>query len=143
MLITVQAVPLAEVVADWLVLGVWEQEAGDGAPADLDAKLDGLLTRLRTQGDLLGKLKELTPIYQTPGLAARRLLLVGFGPRQNADFTSLLSACAAAAKMLSGKPCARIALALPHNVPSLPADTVLSRQQHRRHSQVEHGTHAP
>src|SRR3954469_9791861 len=100
MRLNLQATPAAEVAADWLIVGSWESEA----PPTIDAKLGGLLSKLRDQGDLLGKAKELTPIYQAVGLAANRLLVVGLGPRGKADYASLLASMAAAAKMLSTKP---------------------------------------
>ena len=122
MRLTVQSSPLSEVAADWLVVGLWEKDALPHGVADLDAKLGGLLTKLREQGDIAGKAKELTPLYQCAGIAARRLLLVGLGPRDKADFAALLSATAAAAKMISGKSCQRIAMALPD---ALNADATL------------------
>ena len=112
-------------MADWLIAGIWEKEHLDAPVAELDAKLGGVLGQLREQGDVLGKAKELTPIYQAANIAARRLLLVGLGSRDKADFASLLAATAAAAKMLSSKTQPRIALALPQDVPSLDADAVL------------------
>jgi leucyl aminopeptidase len=125
MRLTIQSSPLPEIAADWLIVGVWEKETSDATFNDLDAKLGGLLAKLREQGDLLGKPKELTPVYQLSGLAAKRLLLVGLGARDKADFASLLSATAAAAKTLSSKPCARIAMALPATPPSLNAEAVI------------------
>ena len=110
---TLQASPLPEVAADWLVVGLWENASLAGNLLELDAKLGGLVTRLREQGDLTGKAKELTPLFQSANLAARRVLLVGLGPREKADFAGLLAATAAAAKMLSIKPCQRVAVALP------------------------------
>ena len=120
MRLTSQSSPLSEVAADWLIVGLWEKESPS---AELDAKLGGLLTKLREQGDVAGKAKELTPIYQPTGIAAKRLLLVGLGTREQADFASLLAASAAAAKILSAKPTKRIAMALPEGV--LNADAVL------------------
>jgi leucyl aminopeptidase len=111
--VTLQIALLSEIVADWLIVPLWEKDAPAGNVAELDARLGGLLAKLREQGDVAGKAKELTPIYQTAGIAAKRLLLLGLGPRDRADFASLLSASAAAARMLSAKPCGRIAFALP------------------------------
>src|SRR5262245_23761741 len=104
MRITLKTSPPAEISADWLVVGLWEKEGLTGAAAQIDAKLGGLLTTLREQGDAVGKAKELTPLYQVSGVAARRVLLVGLGPRDKADFASVLAALAAAAKMLSARP---------------------------------------
>ena len=63
-------------------------------------------TVITTVGDdaKAGKAKELTPIYRATGLAAKRLLFVGLGPRDKADYASLLASMAAAAKMISSKP---------------------------------------
>ena len=112
MRLTVQSTSITEVAADWLIVGLWENEA----PPPLDAKLDGLFAKLREQGDVTGKAKELTPLYQNPGIAAKRLLLVGLGPRDKADYASLLASTAAAAKMLSTKPTQRLAIVLPVGV---------------------------
>jgi leucyl aminopeptidase len=123
--LSLQSSPLAEVVADWLVVPLWEQASPRGHALEIDARLGGLVAKLIEQGDVVGKAKELTPLYQNAGLAAKRLLLLGLGPRDQADFASLLSCTAAAAKMLSSKPNQRIALALPDGVPGLNADAVL------------------
>ena len=90
MRLTLQSSPLADVAANWLVVGLWEKAPFSGNIAQLDAKLGGLLTKLREQGDVAGKAKELTPLYQATGIAANRILLVGLGPRDKADFASLL-----------------------------------------------------
>lgn len=111
--------PLAAVEADWLVVGVWENGELDAAAAELDQALGGLLGRLRQQGDAAGKAKELTPLLHCPGIAARRLLLVGLGQRAKADFAALVQAAAAAAKSITTKQYNRIALALPDAVPGL------------------------
>jgi leucyl aminopeptidase len=108
-----QITPLAEIDADWLVIPHWEKDALSSEAQAIDAKLSGVLTKLREQGDANGKAKELTPLYHVEGVAAKRVLLVGLGPRDKSDFASVLSGYAAAAKMLSSKPSERIALALP------------------------------
>src|SRR5260370_1334909 len=130
MRLTLQSSLLAEVAADWLILPVWEDELPSGSAPKLDAKLGGVLSLLREQGDVAGKAKELTPLYQSLDFAARRLLLVGLGTRKDADFASLLSCTAAAAKMLSAKPNQRIAMVLPQGVPTLSADAVLRSCAH-------------
>src|SRR5260370_27680659 len=130
MRLTLQSSLLAEVAADWLILPVWEDELPSGSAPKLDAKLGGVLSLLREQGDVAGKAKELTPLYQSLDFAARRLLLVGLGTRKDADFASLLSCTAAAAKMLSAKPNQRIAMLLPQGVPTLSADAVLRSCAH-------------
>lgn len=115
MRLILQASPLAEIAADWLIVPVFENEMSAGDIAELDARLGGLFGKLREQGDLAGKAKELTPIYAAP-IAARRVLLAGMGPRDKADFAALVSGSAAAARLVSSKPAGRIAFALPGGI---------------------------
>src|SRR5262249_2571179 len=92
---------LAEVEADWLIVGVWEQEGLCGALPELDARLGGALTRLVAQGDVTGKARELTPVLDVHGIGAKRILAVGLGPRAKIDFAGLVGAAAAAARSLT------------------------------------------
>jgi leucyl aminopeptidase len=119
MQLTAQFAPLFEVQADWLLVGVWEDEAFTGALAQLDAQLGGLLARLRQAGDITGKPNELTPLLGRNGAAAERLLVVGLGKRDTADRARLSDAAAAAARAVTGKQRGRIACAVPENVPGL------------------------
>src|SRR5436309_1391577 len=114
-----QFLPLAEVQADWLIVPAWEDEDLSGTAATLDTRLDGLLARLREKKDISGKANDLTPLLGHAGLAAERLLVVGLGKRSKADRSVLHDAAAAAARSITGKKIARIALALPEDVPGL------------------------
>lgn len=111
--------PLADVAADWLVVPLWEEPDLAGAPAALDDRLDGLLGRLQQAGDITGKAKELTPLLDPPGIAADRVMVVGLGKRQSAGRPGLTDAAAAAARAITGKQRARVALAIPEDVPGL------------------------
>src|SRR5208282_3947883 len=84
----------------------------------------GVLSRLREAGDISGKANELTPLLDRSGLAARRLLAVGLGKRKQAERIGLIDAAAAAARFVTDKKRARIAFALPENVPALGWDEV-------------------
>jgi leucyl aminopeptidase len=128
--LTLQSAPLAEIAADWLIVPIWEKEPLAGAAQELDARIGGVVSRLREQGDVAGKPKELTPLFQSADLAAKRVLLLGLGQRSSADFGSLLACTAAAAKMLSARPVGRIAMMLPDDLPALPADAVLRACAH-------------
>jgi leucyl aminopeptidase len=113
MQVTTQFTPLAEVQADWLVVGVWEDADLPADLAPLDAQLGGALTRLRQSGDITGKGLELTPLHDARNLGARRVLVVGLGKRPEADRAALVNAAAASARSLTGKQLDRLALALP------------------------------
>ncbi|MSU77587.1 MAG: leucyl aminopeptidase [Gemmataceae bacterium] len=127
--LSLQSTPLHEIAADWLVVGVWEKDTLSESVAQLDAKLGSLIARLREQGDIVGKAKELTPIYQPTGIAAKRLLVVGLGPRDKADFAGVLGAFAVMAKSLSAKACPRLAIALPQGS-SLSDEAVVQASVH-------------
>lgn len=112
-------VPLSEVRAEWLVVGLWEAEPPSGALAELDARLGGLLTHLGAKGDVEGKALELTPILNPTNIAAERLILVGLGKRAEANRAELIDATAAATRELTGKKRSALAFALPESVPDL------------------------
>src|SRR5262249_479495 len=111
--LTAQFAPLFEVQADWLIVGVWEDEPFTGALVQLDAQLGGSLGRLQQAGDITGKPNELVSLLGQGGAAAQRLLLVGLGKRSTADRARLSDAAAVAARAVTGKQRQRIACAVP------------------------------
>jgi leucyl aminopeptidase len=111
--------PLAGIEADWLIVCWWENEGPSAALAGLDAALGGALSRLKEAGDVTGKAGELTTLLTCPGIAARRLLVVGVGTRAKADRAALTTAAATATRAITCKALDRIALGLPENVPGL------------------------
>ncbi len=111
--LTAQFALLAEVSADFLILPIFEEEAPAGALAQLDARLGGVLTRLRQSGDITGKANEITPLLDRAGAATTRLLAVGLGKRSAADQFALRDAGAAASRALTDRPRQRLAMALP------------------------------
>ncbi len=115
---------LGDVTGDWLVLGIWENEPLPAALADFDIRLGSILTRLIARGDTVGKLKELTPLWDIRGLRVERLLLVGLGARDKTTRESLAVAGAVAARSLTGRQYQRIVLALPDGVPNLDTEAV-------------------
>jgi leucyl aminopeptidase len=119
MQMTAHFAPLAEVQADWLIVGTWESEEFTGAIGQLDARLANLLGRLRQKGDLTGKPLELASLLDSRGVAAERLLIVGLGMRDKADRAALTDAAAAAARAVTGKQFNRLAFAVPEDVPGL------------------------
>ncbi len=122
--VTTQFIRPSEVAADWLIVGVWASEPPAGAMAELDASMDRQLTRLFERGDITGKAKETTPLYEPRGIAAKRLLVVGLGSRAKADPTGLFTAGAVAARELTTKAYQRLAFLLPDAGPKLDAETV-------------------
>src|SRR5688572_30191937 len=115
---------LTEVEADWLIVGIWENEELSPVLVELDGRAGGILARLKDHGDITGKPKEMTSILDVPALRVTRILAVGLGPRAKADFASLVKAAATVGKMLSTKSYGRIALAVPAEVPGLDPEAV-------------------
>src|SRR5437870_2442034 len=109
MQLTAQFTPLADVASDWLIAGVWQDEAPAGALAQLDERAGAVVGRLRQAGDVLGKPNELTPLLGLTGIGPQRVLLVGLGKRAAADRGSLHDAAAAAARAVTGKRVGRVA----------------------------------
>ncbi len=122
--ITTQFAPLSDLKADWLIVGVWEEEAPSGAVFHLDTQLHGLLSRLCEKGDVTGKANELTPLLDCPGIAAERVMVVGLGKKTKCDRPALLAATAAASRAVTDKARNRLALALPENVPNIGLEDV-------------------
>jgi leucyl aminopeptidase len=99
--------------ADWLVAAVFEDSPLPPATAALDAALKGAISRLQESGDITGKANELVPLLQVSGIAAKRLLLVGLGRRDQVDRGTLVAAGAAAARSATTRQIQRLAMLLP------------------------------
>jgi leucyl aminopeptidase len=69
----------AQCVADVLVLGVFDRGALPAATAEVDLASGGAISARIDAGDVGGKPKQLTRLYDLPNVAAKRVLLVGLG----------------------------------------------------------------
>jgi len=108
--------PLAEITADWLIVGHFTVDSSNPLPAqlaELDAALDGTITRLAASGDLTGKLAASHLLADVPGLAANRLLLVGLGHTDELDSRRLEKALVTATRRASKSASVSAAIALP------------------------------
>jgi leucyl aminopeptidase len=100
------------VEAQWLVLGIFEDEEGPPAVSH-GTVLEGIIARLVGEKELTGSLGELTPLFEVSGLRARQVLLVGLGPRGRFGPGMAFSAGFAVGKRLAGRHRESVALALP------------------------------
>ncbi len=80
--------------ADAIIITLFEGSGLDGPAQDVDQALDGALRDLLDVGDLTGKSGETVVLYPRGALPARRVIVVGLGPRE--DFDLEASRCAAA-----------------------------------------------
>ena len=108
-----------EAEADWLVVGVTESPDLSGSFAALDASLGGSLSRLVEAGDLTGKLAELLPVLDVPGLSAGRLLAVGLGKADELNSERFGKAMMTAVRSVASKKDRSLALALPESLSGL------------------------
>jgi leucyl aminopeptidase len=122
MKLTSQYTVPAQIEADWLLIGLWEQDGLDSQSAALDARMGGVLKRLLASGDITGKAKELTPLLDVRGISAKRVLAVGLGPKAKIDFAGLVGTAGAAARAVTGKAYGRVALILPEKVLGMTSD---------------------
>jgi len=80
--VEVVAVAAQQADADALVVNVFEGATGlGGATGAVDEALGGAVSRLLASGDVTGKLGEVTVLYPTAGVTARRVLVAGLGSR--------------------------------------------------------------
>lgn len=70
---------------DALIVGVFEQRKLSEVGASIDAASGGHLKAILAEGDLDGKVETTLTLYNVPGVAARRLILVGLGKAKSLD----------------------------------------------------------
>ena len=126
--------PHTSVQAQWLVLGIFEDDAerspprtepsrGDHRPADRREGADGLARRTDTA-------------FWLPGIEAGAVLLVGLGPRGSFDPGAAFSAGFALAKRLAGKRRDGVAVVLPPSENPSRIRFGLDRRGDRRHARA-------
>ncbi len=101
-----------DVVAQWLVIGVFEREGGGVEPVGIGA-VDPVLNQLAEDKEVSGSAGDLAVLHQVAGLRARSVLLVGLGKRERLDAQAAYTAGYAAAKKLSSKPRGGVMVAPP------------------------------
>lgn len=103
----------SKVEADWLIVPVVESSDLAGPLAELDTSLGGMITRLKSLGDLNGKPASTVPLRGITGLGVSRILFVGLGPATDLTTARLDKAFTTAARSISDKKDLRIAIAIP------------------------------
>ena len=92
-----------DVECDWLVVAVPESPELSASLGELDAALNGTISRLIEAGDLKGKLAELLPLHDAPGVAAERILFVGLGKTDDLTRARLQKSMMSAVRKASSK----------------------------------------
>ncbi len=81
----------------------------EGAAAAADKVLDGVITQLIKQGDIKGKLNEVTLIHSLGRLPAGRIAVVGLGKKKELNTNKIRGAVAETCRYLRGKGVATLA----------------------------------
>lgn len=116
--ITVTSEPLAQIIADALVIGVYAESPPAGFAAEFDRASGGLLTRLIEAKEICGKKCEVVTLLAPTGVKAKQVVVVGLGPKDALDLGVAYRAAGSAAKMLAGKERGRVAFYLADNWPA-------------------------
>ena len=93
----------AEIEADAIVVGLYEEESPTGAAAAIDEATGGALTRLIEAGEVKGEKLSIASMLAPSGVNATQVVVVGLGKRDAANRQLAFRAAATSAKKLAGK----------------------------------------
>ncbi len=94
--VTTKRIDVVKAKADVLAIGVFSD--GKSAVCDaVDKKLKGAIAQVRKLGDFRGEALTTAVIYTNGRIGAKRVLLVGMGPRKKANMDTIRTAAALAA----------------------------------------------
>jgi leucyl aminopeptidase len=97
---------------DCLVVGVFDGPELSPTAEGLDRASEGRIAQLTQSGDMDGKKEQSLLVHDLPGIAAKRVLLVGLGEREKFNEDRYRSTIAAAAKRLHNTATRRAAFCL-------------------------------
>ena len=95
---------------DAIIISHYEGEKKpQGSAADIDKKLDGVISNLIKQKDIKGKLNEITLLHSTGRLPTAKAVLLGMGKKQELTVNKVRGATAEACRYLRRRGVSRIA----------------------------------
>lgn len=102
-----------EVATPLLAIGMLEGEPVlDGALAEVDSALGGLIGRLVAEREITGKLNEVVVVHSPGGIAPERVAVVGLGKRGDLSLDRVRQAAGSVAKRVAGLKLDRFAATL-------------------------------
>jgi leucyl aminopeptidase len=106
--------PIAQVEAQWLVIGLFDEEPN--LPQALaGTPLADLIAGLLASKDISAGVGDAAPLYAVAGVAAKAVLVVGLGRRARLGASAAFDAGVAAARRLSSKPRDSVAMLVPES----------------------------
>lgn len=115
--------PGSELVADAVVVGVYQDEPLGGQAAAVNAATGGVLERLVAGKEITGRHAEVVTLLAPHGVACNQVVVVGLGRRQEFDRGAAFRAVAAASKSLAAKQRTRIAWCVADDWPAALAES--------------------
>ena len=110
--IKVIAGDITEIEADAIIVNFFEgTERPDGDLAGVDKALDGAISQLIGQGEIKGKLNEITIIHSLGKLPAARVVVVGLGKKEELSQDRVRMAVGEACRLLQQKGIGNVATA--------------------------------
>jgi len=95
---------IAKIKTDAIIVNLFEgMERPEGDTATADRALDGSISQLITQGEIKGKLNQITVIHSLSKLPATRVVVVGLGKPQEISLDKIRGAVAEACLLLRQK----------------------------------------
>ena len=91
--------PITDFAGDLMIVNLFQDvKSPGGATGAVDKKTGGLISKLIAQGEISGKLGEITLLHHCETLKADKVLMVGLGKQDEFDYDSIRKAAAAAIK---------------------------------------------
>ena len=95
---------IAKIETDAIIVNYFEKmERLEGDTATVDKALDGAISQLISQGEIKGKLNQITVIHSLGKLPAARVVVVGLGKQQELSLDKVRGAMAATCRLLRQK----------------------------------------
>ncbi|MGQ7279128.1 leucyl aminopeptidase [Brevibacillus thermoruber] len=91
------------VPCDELVIPLWKEEELAQVYPELDQRFAGGLAALQRDKEISGEAKAVAVVHTMGRLVAKKLIVIGMGDREKADFVSIRAAWGRAAKTVGGK----------------------------------------
>ena len=97
---TLEPTPIPEIDTACLVIGIFEDLPLQGAAKTVDQASDGALQQLINSGDVSADWKDTTMLHGLKGVAARRILVLGFGEPEKFNAVRYDNVCTSAGAFL-------------------------------------------
>ncbi|MHB1951143.1 MAG: leucyl aminopeptidase [Acidiferrobacteraceae bacterium] len=96
-----------------VAVGIHEDAGLSPSASAIDRAAGGMIERLRSRGDIDGRSGQAVPLFDLPGVAAKRVLVIGCGKKADFGVTPYREAVARSVQLANDLGCADLACTLP------------------------------